>query len=52
MTDKAERVHLGDVYIYGYCNAKIDTSKALELYKKAANLGNDYAKSMVVWLSQ
>ena len=45
-------VHLGDVYTYGYCTAKIDTSKALELYKKAANLGNDYAKSMVIWLSQ
>ena len=45
-------VHLGDVYTYGYCTAKIDTSKALELYKKAARLGNDYAKSMVVWLSQ
>jgi TPR repeat protein len=28
-------IHLADVYCYGYCDYKIDKTKALTLYKKS-----------------
>ena len=43
-------IHLADLYCYGSCKNEINKIEALKFYKKAALLGNEYAKSMVTWL--